>query len=144
MASSWDKTKEMLRGKRFCEQKRNPISQNAAHSSLLTKREFLNFFSSRFASSLENGMKLVQEELGQNGIKSTEGVHIVMGLSGGVDSAVGALILKKLGYKVSGIHTKSWTVCICIVGNFFRKKINVQAKKTKKLPNKLQINYKYH
>jgi len=39
---------------------------------------------------------------------STTGKHIIVGMSGGVDSSVTALLLKQQGYRISGLFMKNW------------------------------------
>lgn len=51
----------------------------------------------------EYGMTLSEEEFQKNGEKT-----VVVGMSGGVDSSVTALIVKLQGYKVLGLFMKNW------------------------------------
>lgn len=56
------------------------------------------------ATILKNyGIEISQDMIEQNAKK-----HVICGMSGGVDSSVSVLILKLMGYKVSGIFMRNW------------------------------------
>ena len=46
--------------------------------------------------------------MGYNIPMSSSPAHVIVGLSGGVDSAVAALLLQRQGYRVSGLFMKNW------------------------------------
>jgi tRNA-specific 2-thiouridylase len=52
---------------------------------------------------LKYGIEISDQEIKENNDK-----HVICGMSGGVDSSVSALVLKLMGFKVSGIFMRNW------------------------------------
>jgi tRNA-specific 2-thiouridylase len=53
-------------------------------------------------------MNNARSKVGENMDKKPSDINIVVGMSGGVDSSVVALLLKEQGYHVTGIFMKNW------------------------------------
>src|SRR6476646_9444127 len=68
---------------------------------------------------------------------------VLVGMSGGAESAITAALLKNQGYDVAGLHLKLWDADRVDLGSCFQKrKCSVyDAKQAKKICQKLEIPY---
>ena len=54
------------------------------------------------------GLRVPPKPIVDAAVPSPESNHIIVGMSGGVDSSVAALLLKQQGHRVSGLFMKNW------------------------------------